>query len=300
MENQDSWRLLVLFLLDETPIFSRPTAAIFLTSLCRIADGKNAHYEIFKAMTKRQIKVLLHEYKNGAITDGKLLDLLIASGIESLGNATLDHHREMRQGFPEVILCEGKTRQQIAEIAKRIIRHGSILLATRATKQQFAATKQVVPTARYNKTARTISANNHLVKQRGRGTILIVTAGTSDIPVAEEALETARVMGNTTDMLVDVGVAGIHRILSQTDKLRKASVIIVVAGMDGALPSVIGGLVDVPVIAVPTSVGYGASFGGVAPLLTMLNSCAAGVLVVNINNGFGAGFAAATINRRRE
>jgi NCAIR mutase (PurE)-related protein len=216
---------------------------------------------------------------------------------ETLGFATLDHHREMRQGFPEVIFCEGKTEKQVAEIAKRIASRGSILLATRATKKQFTAVRKVVRNARFNEIARTISANEKSVKKNGRGAILIVTAGTSDLPVAEEAFETAKLMGNDVDRLTDVGVAGIHRILTQSKKLRSASVIIVVAGMDGALPSVVGGLVNVPVIAVPTSVGYGANFGGVAPLLTMLNSCAAGVVVVNIDNGFGAGYAASTINK---
>ncbi len=225
---------------------------------------------------------------------------LSTSMMESLGFATVDHHREIRQGFPEVIFCEGKTEDQVVTIAKRIARRGNILFATRANRKQFAAVKKQIRNARYNPVARTITANEHLIQPRGRGTILVITAGTSDLPVAEEAIETARLMGNTVDTLTDVGVAGIHRILLQSAKLRAASVIIVVAGMDGALPSVVGGLVDVPVIAVPTSVGYGAHFHGVASLLTMLNSCAAGVVVVNIDNGFGAGFAASTINRRRE
>lgn len=225
---------------------------------------------------------------------------LSTSMMESLGFATVDHHREIRQGFPEVIFCEGKTEDQVVTIAKRIARRGNILFATRANRKQFAAVKRQIRNARYNPVARTITANEHLIQPRGRGTILVITAGTSDLPVAEEAIETARLMGNTVDTLTDVGVAGIHRILLQSAKLRAASVIIVVAGMDGALPSVVGGLVDVPVIAVPTSVGYGAHFHGVASLLTMLNSCAAGVVVVNIDNGFGAGFAASTINRRRE
>lgn len=250
-------------------------------------------------MVKPDIKKLLRQFKRGRVSEEQLVAAITSSMVETLGFATLDHHREMRQGFPEVIFCEGKTEKQVVEIAKRIVNHGSILLATRATKKHFAAIKKVIPNARYNKLARTISANEHLVKRKGKGMILVVTAGTSDIPVAEEALETAKLMGNDVDCLTDVGVAGIHRILTQSKKLRSASVIIVVAGMDGALPSVVGGLVDVPVIAVPTSVGYGAHFGGVAPLLTMLNSCAAGVLVVNIDNGFGAGFAASTINRHK-
>jgi hypothetical protein len=248
-------------------------------------------------MVKPEVHKLLRQFLQGKISDEELVRHISSSMTESFGFATLDHHREMRQGFPEVIFCEGKTEEQVAEIAKRIARRGSILLATRATKKQFTAVKKIVRNARYNEIARTISANEHLVKKGERGTILIITAGTSDLPVADEAAETARLMGNEVDRLTDVGVAGIHRILMQSKKLRAASVIIVVAGMDGALPSVVGGLVDVPVIAVPTSVGYGANFGGVAPLLTMLNSCAAGVVVVNIDNGFGAGFAASTMNR---
>jgi len=219
--------------------------------------------------------------------------------MESLPFATVDHHRELRQGFPEVILCEGKTTRHIVEIAKKIVAHKSVLLATRATRQQYAAVRRALPRARFHELARTITANEHLIQARGRGTILVVTAGTSDIPVAEEAVETARVMGNRTDRLFDVGVAGIHRVLSQSSKLREAAVIIVVAGMEGALASVVGGLVDIPVIAVPTSVGYGASFKGISALLGMLNSCASGVTVVNIDNGFGAAYAASLINRRR-
>ena len=250
-------------------------------------------------MIKPGIKKLLQQFKQGKVSEEHIVTAISSSMVETLGFATLDHHREMRQGFPEVILCEGKTEKQIAEIASRIVEHGSILLATRATVAHARAVRKVIRKARYNPTARTISANEHLVKESGKGTILIVTAGTSDLPVAEEAFETAKIMGNEVDRLTDVGVAGIHRILTQSKKLRSASVIIVVAGMDGALPSVVGGLVDVPVIAVPTSVGYGANFGGVAPLLTMLNSCAAGVVVVNIDNGFGAGYAASTINRHK-
>jgi len=187
----------------------------------------------------------------------------------------------------------------VAHISRSIVRAGSILLATRASRSQFLAVKRAVPKARYNSTARTIIANTHLVKRDGEGTILIVTAGTSDLPVAEEARETARIMGNDVELLADVGVAGIHRVLSQREKLRKAAVVIVVAGMEGALPSVVGGLVNAPVIAVPTSVGYGANFHGVSALLGMLNSCAPGVTVVNIDNGFGAGFAASLMNHRK-
>jgi NCAIR mutase (PurE)-related protein len=251
-------------------------------------------------MNRTQIKSLLQKYKQGRIPLDVAADSLATTMIETLGFATLDHHRELRQGFPEVIMCQGKTSRQVAEIAGRIVAHKSVLLATRATREQFLAVRRKVRTARYNDLARTITANEALIQHRGRGTILVVCAGTSDIPVAEESLETARVMGNTTDRLFDVGVAGIHRLLTQSAKLRTASVVVVVAGMDGALPSVVGGLVDKPVIAVPTSVGYGASFQGVSALLTMLNSCAAGITVVNIDNGFGAGYAASLINRIRE
>jgi len=248
-------------------------------------------------MPDRKLQLILTRYRQGKLTDDDLLRRLSAQMFESLGFATVDHHREVRQGFPEVILCEGKTATQVTEISRSIVHRGSVLLGTRASTVQFAAVRRKVRDARYNPVARTITANTHLVRMRGRGIILVVTAGTSDIPVAEEAVETAAVMGNSVDRLFDVGVAGIHRILMQSDKLRQASVIIVVAGMEGALASVVGGLVDTPVIAVPTSVGYGASFHGVSALLGMLNSCAAGVTVVNIDNGFGAGYAAALMNR---
>jgi NCAIR mutase (PurE)-related protein len=251
-------------------------------------------------MTKKQIHKLLDDFRRGKVSHTHVIESLTSTMVEALPFAHVDHHRELRQGFPEVILCEGKTEQQVALIAKRIVAHGSPLLGTRATKGHYAAVKKLVRNARYNETARTITANEHLVKTHGRGTILIVTAGTSDLPVAEEAREAADMMGNATELLPDVGVAGIHRILTQSSKLRNASVIVVVAGMEGALPSVVGGLVDVPVIAVPTSVGYGASFGGIAALLGMLNSCAAGVTVVNIDNGFGAAFAAHRINGLRK
>ena len=250
-------------------------------------------------MTKPEIRELLHKHKQGKVSSNRVIEAFSSVMVDPMGFANIDRHRELRQGFPEVILCEGKTPHQVAQISKRIVGHGSILLGTRASKEHFVAVRKVVRKARYNDTARTISANEHLITPRGRGMILVVTAGTSDLPVAEEAVETARIMGNETDRLADVGVAGIHRLLSQSKRLRNASVIIVVAGMEGALPSVVGGLVDVPVIAVPTSVGYGASFQGIAALLGMLNSCASGVTVVNIDNGFGAGFAASLINRKR-
>ena len=250
-------------------------------------------------MDSSHLTRLLSDLRSGKRTVKQVERLLAAPPAESLSFATIDHHRGIRQGFPEVIFCEGKTPAQVAGIAARIARAGNVVFGTRASRSHFAAVKRKIRSARYNPVARTISAREDRVAPRGTGTILVVTAGTSDIPVAEEALETARIMGNLTDSLFDVGVAGIHRILSQSDKLRSASVIIVVAGMEGALASVVGGLVDVPVIAVPTSIGYGANFQGISALLGMLNSCAAGVTVVNIDNGFGAGFAASLINRRR-
>jgi NCAIR mutase (PurE)-related protein len=250
-------------------------------------------------MTRKELELLLLHHRRGLISTEFALSRLTSISTESLDFATIDHQRETRQGFPEVIYCGGKTPDQVASIAQRIVAHGSVLLATRGNLDHFAAVKKKVRGAHFNPVSRTITANEAKIRPNGRGTILVVSAGTSDIPVAEEATETARVMGNATGTLYDVGVAGIHRILGRSDVLGKASVIIVVAGMEGALASVVGGLVDVPVIAVPTSVGYGASFQGVAALLGMLNSCAAGVTVVNIDNGFGAGFAASVINRKR-
>lgn len=251
-------------------------------------------------MTEAQILKLLEEFKAGNLPPQRVIDSLSTFMVESLGMAHIDHHREMRQGFPEVILCERKTEKQVATIAKRIVAHGSTLLATRATEAHYRAVRKIIKQARYNPMARTITANERLAKKHKHGNLLIITAGTSDLPVAEEALESARMMGIETELLADVGVAGIHRILTQGSKLRSASVIIVVAGMEGALPSVVGGLTDIPVIAVPTSVGYGASFGGVSALLGMLNSCASGVTVMNIDNGFGAAFAANRILRLLE
>jgi pyridinium-3,5-biscarboxylic acid mononucleotide synthase len=250
-------------------------------------------------MNDERLRSILASLKDGEVTIDAAVERLRTIVSESTEFAVLDHHRELRQGIPEVIFAEGKTPGQVAAIARRMTRHGSVVLATRATPLHFKAVKRLVPRARYYRSARAITANEHVVVERGSGSILVVTAGTSDLPVAEEALLTARLLGNRTERLVDVGVAGIHRILRNGDMLRRAAVVIVVAGMEGALASVVGGLVRVPVIAVPTSVGYGANFGGVAALLGMLNSCAAGVTVVNIDNGFGAAVAASVINRRR-
>jgi NCAIR mutase (PurE)-related protein len=214
---------------------------------------------------------------------------------EDLGFARIDTHREIRTGFPEVILGLGKSPAQIAAIAERIVSRGQALLVTRAQPEAYDAVRVVVPNAVYHNEARAITLSQGDTPA-GHGTVLILCAGTSDLPVAEEAAVTATVMGNTVDRLYDVGVAGLHRLLTEHARLQSARAIVVVAGMEGALPSVVAGLVRVPVVAVPTSVGYGASFGGVAALLGMLNSCANGVSVVNIDNGFGAGCMASMIN----
>lgn len=218
---------------------------------------------------------------------------------EDLGFARVDHHRALRCGFPEVIFCTGKTVEQVAAIAERIVASGSDLLATRANPAMYDAVMVHCPSAEFHKEARTIVIQETW-QDRGIGEVLVVSAGTSDIPVAEEAAVTARVLGNRVERLFDVGVAGIHRLLSHREAIMNASVLIVVAGMEGALPSVVGGMVARPVIAVPTSVGYGASFNGLAALLAMLNSCASGVTVVNIDGGFNAGYAAGLINRKHE
>jgi pyridinium-3,5-biscarboxylic acid mononucleotide synthase len=213
---------------------------------------------------------------------------------EDLGFARVDHHRATRQGFPEVIFGQGKTPAQVAEIARAIVARGHALLVTRTDAATFEYVAKVVPEARFHEQARIIERRGAV--EPGQGVILVAAAGTSDIPVAEEASVSAEVMGNDVDRLYDVGVAGLHRLLGERSRLERARVIVVVAGMEGALPSVIGGLVRVPVVAVPTSVGYGASFGGMTALLAMLNSCATGVSVVNIDNGFGAAAVASKIN----
>jgi NCAIR mutase (PurE)-related protein len=228
----------------------------------------------------------------------QLLQLINTEWSRSYGNldfARVDHQRELRQGFPEVVFGLGKTPEQVAAIAAEIVSRGHTLLVTRASQEAFTAVQEAVPGAEFHALARAVSFRQEQA-QPGKGTILVAAAGTSDLPVAEEACVTADVMGNTVDRLFDVGVAGIHRLLGEHARLLSARAVIVVAGMEGALPSVIGGLVKVPVIAVPTSVGYGASFGGLAALLGMLNSCAAGVSVVNIDNGFGAAAIASRIN----
>ena len=224
-----------------------------------------------------------------------LLDEFRAQPFEDLGFARVDHQRTARKGFPEVVFGEGKTPAQVAAIAGRIVGRGQTLLVTRTGPEAFAAVREAVPDAVFHEQARLIERRAGELP-RGAGTILVAAAGTSDLPVAEEAALTAEVMNNDVDRLFDVGVAGLHRLLSARDRLAAARIVIVVAGMEGALPSVVGGLVRAPVIAVPTSVGYGASFGGIAALLGMLNSCAPGVAVVNIDNGFGAACIASQIN----
>jgi len=242
-----------------------------------------------------RVLALLRQVADGQLDINAALDKLSHDPLESLPFATIDHHRALRQGYPEVILGQGKTTEQVVAIADRIAARGEGFLVTRASGEVLQTLGERFPGAELNAVARCAYLAPSEPVPMGRGTILIVTAGTSDLPVAEEAAVTARALGNVVDRLTDVGVAGIHRVLAGADALAKAAVVIVVAGMDGALPSVVGGLVARPVIAVPTSIGYGASFGGVAALLAALNSCAAGVTVVNIDNGFGAAVAASRI-----
>jgi NCAIR mutase (PurE)-related protein len=247
-------------------------------------------------MRREHVRDLLEQVANGALKVDEALGRLAFAPAESLDFATIDHHRALRQGFPEVIFGEGKTSEQVLEIALRIAERGDGLLVTRISPDAGRRLASRLPSIELNVLGRTAYLAPERPVPTGRGTVLVVTAGTSDLPVAEEAAVTATSMGNCVARLTDVGVAGIHRLLARRDELVSASVVIVVAGMDGALPSVVGGLVRVPVIAVPTSIGYGASFQGLAALLTMLNSCAAGVTVVNIDNGFGAAVAASRIN----
>jgi NCAIR mutase (PurE)-related protein len=249
--------------------------------------------------SNKQLHDLLEQVARGemdtAAAHARLMDELRASPYEDLGFARVDHHRSARQGFPEVVLGLGKTPAQVAGIAAEIVRRGSTLLVTRASAEAYEAIRDQVPGATFYADAAIVSFRQQDVTP-GKGTIVVAAAGTSDLSVAEEAARTAELMGNDVTRLYDVGVAGLHRILGERARLAAARVVIVVAGMEGALPSVISGLVSVPVIAVPTSVGYGASFGGIAALLGMLNSCASGVSVVNIDNGFGAANIASLIN----
>ncbi len=247
-------------------------------------------------MNAEAIRKIFEEVRKGKLLPDEAVQRLRHLPFEDLGFAKVDHHRALRAGMPEVILGEGKTPAQIAQIFSRLAKHGGNILATRTSPQQFAAVKKKAPKAEYRKLARAVVLRRER-KKYGKGIIAVVSAGTSDIPVAEEAVVTAELMGNDVERLYDVGVAGIHRLLANRGALTRARVVVVCAGMEGALPSVVGGLIGVPVIAVPTSVGYGAAFKGLAALLGMMNSCASNVSVVNIDNGFGAGYVASLINR---
>lgn len=247
-------------------------------------------------MQPAALRKLLEQVREGTVSPDDAVARLRHMPFEDLGFAKVDHHRRLRSGLPEVVFSRGKTPEQVAQIFKKLAVQGGNVLATKADAEHYHAVKKLVRKAEYRETGHAI-----LLRQDdtvyGKGTVVVVSAGTSDIPVAEEALVTAEVMGNKVAHLYDVGVAGIHRLLSNRGVIDQARVVIVCAGMEGALPSVVGGLVRVPVIAVPTSIGYGASFNGLAALLGMLNSCASNVSVVNIDNGFGAGYVASMINR---
>ncbi len=241
------------------------------------------------------LRKLLESFKNGEISLDDVTKVVNDSEYEDLGFAKIDHSREKRRGFPEVLFCQGKTIEQTVKIMKSLTQQHENVLATRAEQEVYENVKESISDARYNPIAKTIVVERKALPKVGK--ILVVSAGTSDQPVVEEIRESANVMGNNVEMLLDVGVAGLHRLLRNVGKLKKAKVIVVVAGMDGALPGVVAGLVDKPVIAVPTSVGYGANFNGIAPLLTMLNNCSGGIGVVNIDNGFGAAHLASLINK---
>ncbi len=249
-------------------------------------------------MNESDIQKLLNEVRAGQLTIERAVERLRNLPFEDLGFAKIDHHRALRQGYPEIVFARGKTPQQVTQIVRRMLRARSShnILITRADPKVYAAIRKMSGAAKFHPLSGTIAVRRgHTI--HGKGLILVITAGTSDIPVAEEALITAEMMGNRAEPLYDVGVAGLHRLIEHRAKLAEARVIICVAGMEGALPSVVAGLVGVPVIAVPTSIGYGASFGGLTALLAMLNSCASNVSVVNIDNGFGAGCVASVINR---
>jgi len=248
-------------------------------------------------MDETELRAMLEGVRDGAVPVGDAIAEIRKLPYKDMGFAMIDHHRELRTGYPEVIFCQGKTAGQVRLIVSELLSAGSNILATRAGREVFDEVRKAAGDAEYNELARTIRIIRKNVSVNSDRMICVVSAGTSDMPVAEEARVTAETLGNRVETLYDAGVAGIHRLLSNTDKLTRANVLIVVAGMEGALASVVGGLVDKPVIAVPTSVGYGANFGGLSALLTMLNSCASGVGVVNIDNGFGAGYLASQINR---
>jgi len=248
-------------------------------------------------MNQNELKSLLQAIADGGLSIDQGMERLRTLPFEDVGVAMIDHHRELRQGTPEVIFGERKSGGQIFTIVEKMVEGGSNILVTRIDRDKAEPLLARFPDGSFDSDSRTFCLEQQAPEVATRGKILVICAGTSDLPVAREAAVTARMLGNTVEEIVDVGVAGIHRLLAKSDRLREAAVIIVVAGMEGALPSVVGGLVAVPVIAVPTSVGYGSAFGGVAALLGMLNSCASGITVVNIDNGFGAAYAASRINR---
>lgn len=248
-------------------------------------------------MNDNSLTDILEAVQSGKLSVQEAVGRLRHLPYEDLGFAKVDHHRSLRTGFPEAIFCQGKSSEQVVEIVKRLAARNPVVLATRADEQMYEAVRKEVPHAVHHKQARMIVVRTDEPQPEGDKYIMVVSAGTADIPVAEEAAVTAESMGSRVERVYDIGVAGIHRLLDQKDKLRNANVIIVVAGMEGALASVVGGLVDKPVIAVPTSIGYGSSFEGLAALLSMLNTCAEGVAVVNIDNGFGAGYFGHLINR---
>jgi len=249
-------------------------------------------------MTAKEVEKLLNEVSRGTKTVGEALEVLRNFPYTDLGFARIDHHREMRTGYPEIVYCAGKSVAQVREIFRVMAGKENNVIGTRATKEMYVAVKKITEKAVWYPEARIISVQKKK-PEKPATSIAVITAGTSDIPVAEEAAVTAELLGNKVVRIYDAGVAGIHRLVDKLPEIRKSKVIIVIAGMEGALASVVGGLVDVPVIAVPTSVGYGASFGGISALLAMLTSCSAGVTVVNIDNGFGAGFSASMINRMK-
>lgn len=258
-------------------------------------DGKTCKKIVLLKVDRYQLKILLEKIRDKKIDISSALNKLKQLPYKNLKFSKIDTHRSLRKGFPEVVFCPGKTIKQIKEIINQMIKNENNILLTRSNEDIFKVIKKKYPKAKYNQLGKTIVIQKKKI-EKNKGLILIITAGTSDIPVAEEAYVTAEVMGNKVEKLYDVGVAGIHRLLSHHEKINKANVIIVVAGMDGALASVVGGLVDKPIITVPTSIGYGASFHGLAALLTMLNNCASGIAVVNIDNGFGAAHIASLIN----
>jgi len=264
--------------------------AAVLGRLQVILEGK-------EKLEKDRLKILLEKVAKNEVSVPQALTELSHLPYEDLGFAKIDHHRSLRLGFPEVIFCQGKTTEQILEITRRLVRNHQVVLATRASSEVFQALKEL-PEAHYSEVARLVTIGQPSRKTTGK--VAVLCAGTADVPVAEEAALTAEAVGSRVERLYDVGVAGMHRLLDNREKLLEARVVVAVAGMEGALASVVGGLVDKPVIAVPTSIGYGASFGGLAALLGMLNSCAPGVAVVNIDNGFGAGYLASLINKLGE